>query len=140
MHPKLKKTLLAALPLAGLLLINSPASAHHEEHERFHDELGGLHQQEHGDLNALHQEFHEHPYSRWEHRRFHRELNWEHRRFHNDLGDLHRDYHDRDWYGGRRYDDDDHDRGGWYGGQRYYGNGGYSGPGGMPWWGPWFAR
>ncbi len=129
MHPKLKKTLLAALPLAGLLLINSPASAHHEEHERFHDELGGLHQQEHNDLGALHQEFHEHPYNRREHRRFH-----------NDLGDLHRDYHDRDWHGGRRYDDDDHDRGGWYGGQRYYGNGGYSGPGGMPWWGPWFAR
>ncbi len=48
MKTTLKKTLLAALPLAGLLFLNAPASAHDDwQHERFHDQLGNLHEQEH---------------------------------------------------------------------------------------------
>ncbi|TMA51130.1 MAG: hypothetical protein E6J80_13835 [Deltaproteobacteria bacterium] len=73
MRPKLKKPFLVTLSLAGLLLLNSPASAHDDwQYERFRNELGEVHQGDHDDLNALHQEFHEHPYSKREHRRFHR--------------------------------------------------------------------
>src|SRR5712691_4627059 len=118
----LKKTLLAALPFAGLLLINSPASAHDDwQHERFHDQLGNLHEQEHENLGALHEEFHEHPYSRSEHRRFHRWLNREHH-----------DYHgrDRDW--DRRYDGNYYR--GQYGVQQPYGYERYYGASGWPWW------
>ena len=129
----LKKTLLAVLPLAGLLLINSPASAHDDwQHERFHDQLGDLHEQEHENLGALHQEFHEHPYSRREHQRFHRWLNREHQGFHNELYDWHRGYHDRDWYRDQRYGGNYY--GGQYGIQRPY-NYGLYGADRVPWWG-----
>src|SRR5437868_533213 len=123
MKTTLKKTLLAVLPLAGLLALNAPAFAHGDhddwQHERFHDRLGDLHEQEHENLGALHEQFHEHPYSKWEHRRFHRWLNREHRGFHNDLYDWHRGYHDRDWGWGSRYDGNYYR--GQYEGRRPYG-------------------
>jgi hypothetical protein len=132
MNTTLKKTLLAALPLAGLLFLNVPASAHDDwQHERFHDKLGDLHEQEHENLDALHEEFHEHPYSRREHRRFHRGLNREHNDFHNDLYDWHGNYHDRDRGWGRRYDDDYYR--GQYGVQQPDGYG-YYGQSRVPWW------
>jgi hypothetical protein len=86
MRTTLKKPFLVTLSLAGLLLLNSPVSAHDDwQYERFHDELGELHQGEHGDLNALPQEFHEHPYGKREHRRGHR---WVQRRAPRCLGPL----------------------------------------------------
>jgi len=133
MKTTLKKTLLAVLPLAGLLAWNAPAFAHDDwQHERFHDRLGDLHEQEHQNLEALHEQFHEQPYSKWEHRRFHRWLNREHQGFHNDLDDWHRDYHDRDWGWGRRYDGNYY--WGQYEGQRPYGYRWYYGAGRLPWW------
>jgi len=114
MQVKLKKILFAAVPLAGLLFMNSPASAHDDRRGRLHDDRHGAYHDRRGDL---HQEFHGHPYSKGEHRRFHRYLKRDHRDFHKDR-DWRRDYHDRDWYGGRRYNDDDYYRGGWYGGRR----------------------
>jgi len=132
MKTTLKKTLLAALPLAGLLLVNAPAFAHGDgQHESFHDRLGDLHEQEHENLGALHEQFHEHPYSKWEHRRFHRWLNREHRGFHNDLYDWHRGYHDRDWGWGRRYDGNYYR--GQYGVQQPYGYGWSYGASRLPW-------
>ena len=133
MKTTLKKTLLAALPLAGLLLLNSPVSAHDDwQHERLHNNLGDLHEQEHDNLDALHQQFHEYPSSRREHRRFHRSLKREHQDFHNDIYDWHRDYHDRDRYWDRRYDGDDYR--GQYGVRRPNGYGWSYGAGGLPWW------
>ena len=132
MKTTLKKTLLAALPLAGLLLVNAPAFAHGDgQHERFHDRLGGLHEQEHENLGALHEQFHEYPYSRREHRRFHRWLKREHKGFHNDLYDWHRGYHERDWGWGRRYDGNYYR--GQYEDQQPYGYGWYYGAGRLPW-------
>src|SRR5882672_2648474 len=132
MKTTLKKTLLTALPLAGLLFLNSPVSAHDDwQHERFHNNLGELHEQEHENLGALHEEFHEYPYSRREHRRFHRWLNREHRDFHNDLYDWHRDYHDRDWGWGSRYDGNYYR--GQYGVQQLYSYGRYYGASRLPW-------
>ncbi len=139
MKTTLKKTLLAALPLAGLLFLNAPASAHDDwQHERFHDQLGNLHEQEHENLGALHEEFHEQPYSRREHSRFHRWLNREHNDFHNDLYNEHQDYHNRDRYWDRRYDGNYYR--GQYGVQRPYGYDRYYGAGGLPWWDQLFPR
>jgi hypothetical protein len=133
MKTTLKTTLLAALPLAGLLLLNAPAFAHGDgQHERFHNNLGELHEQEHENLGALHQEFHEYPYSRREHRRFHRWLNREHNGFHKELYNEHGDYHDRDWDWGRRYDRNYYR--GQYEVQRPYNGGWYHGDWGLPWW------
>ena len=133
MRTVLKKTLLAALPLAGLLLVNTPAFAHgDEQHEQFHDRLGDLHKQEHENLGALHQEFHEHPYSKGEHKRFHHWLDREHNDFHNDVYGWHDNYHNRHWGRGRRYSGDYYR--GQYWGQWPYGYGWYDGGGRLPWW------
>jgi len=126
MKTPLKKTLLAVVPLAGLLLVNAPAFAHGDEQQgHSRDRWGNLHQQEHQNLHSLHQEFHEQPYSKWEHRRFHRWLNRDHRDFHNDLYSWRRNDNDRDWRWGRRYSGD-------------YGRGQYGSPWSndyrLPWW------
>jgi len=84
----LKTTLLAALPLVGLLLVSPPAFAYHDswEHDAIHDDLG-----------QMHDDFHQYPHSRREHRRFHKELKREHRAMDRSLRD--------DWarYGDDRY-------------------------------------
>ena len=62
---------LATLPFAGVLFGGCTA------HERFHHDLG-----------ELHEEFHEHPHTRAEHEQFHE-----------DLRALHEDAHERGYYG-----------------------------------------
>lgn len=69
MYPILKKTLLAALPLAGLLVVTPVTFAHERgEHTAIHRELGDRHN-----------DFHQSPHSRRAHRHFHKELKREHR-------------------------------------------------------------
>ena len=69
MYTTLKKTLLAAFPLAGVLAAAPMTFAHDRgEHTAIHQELGNRHA-----------DFHQSPYSRREHLRFHKELKREHR-------------------------------------------------------------
>ncbi len=101
MKTNLPKALVAALPLAGLLVSTPAVFGHGDDdwgHERFHQELNEEHGAAHRDLNAAHREFHQHPYTKRQHRRFHRALEREHRAVHRDLQDWHRDYHDWDGY------------------------------------------
>ena len=99
------KVLIAALPLAGLLVSTPTVFAHGDEnrgHERFHQGLREGHGEAHRDLNSAHREFHQYPSTRRQHRRFHRNLKREHGAVHRDLWGGHRDYHDWDrdshWY------------------------------------------
>ena len=125
MYRALKRTFLAALPLAGLLILPAVVSAHDddygERHGRFHDRLSEAHEDYHDGLRDLHREYHEHPYSQRSHRQFHRWLNNDHRNFHNDLDDWRGSSYGwnnwgwhRGWYQGNRR--------GWYGNPRYYDN------------------
>ncbi len=82
MSTKLKHIVLV-VSLVGVLLATLSACT---THERFHNNLG-----------FLHEKFHEEPYTQAEGRQFHAGLE-----------DLQRDHHDRDGYGGR-YDDRDPD-------------------------------
>lgn len=96
-------TLLAALPLAGLLWGAPSAFAHENDwrHERFHDKLQDVHKRQHHQLRDLHEQFHEYPHSRQEHRQFHRWLNRDHRTAHRTLSNWlkkHRHHDDhQDW-------------------------------------------
>lgn len=121
----LKNTLLAALPLAGLLATTPVASAYDDwrygysygdpadEHEAYHDEQ-----------DAEHEDFHSMPHSRREHRWFHREQKRDHRALHRDLeNDWQRDYTDRDWGYGAHYSTRDRYRNRYA--DDYYGS---------PWW------
>lgn len=107
-----KYMLLAALPVAGLLVTTSVTSAHDDwrsgsysdspadEHESYHEEKG-----------ARHEDFHSMAPSKREHRRFHRGEKREHRALHRDLDNEWRGYGDGDGYG-NRYSNPD-----WYGDQ-----------------------
>lgn len=85
----LKKMLLAALPLSGLLVVSPTAFAYDDswEHDAIHEDLG-----------RDHDDFHQYPHSRKEHRRFHKALECEHRALDRSLQD------DWDRYGYDRYD------------------------------------
>ena len=73
MRQKLKKMLLAALPLTGLLLWgSSPVLAHDDEFRPNRDF-------EQHRYDRLHDKFHDYNFSRGEHRRFHRRLDREYR-------------------------------------------------------------
>jgi hypothetical protein len=110
-YPILKKTLLAAFPLVGLLAVAPVTFAHERgEHAAIHRELGDRHD-----------DFHQRPHSRRAHRRFHKELKREHRAL--DRG------HKNDWsrYSYGRSYDDSYKRNSpyaWYGdrGRRSYGD------------------
>lgn len=126
MYIGLKKTFLAALPLAGLLMLPSVGTAyeddhHQDRHERFRDWGGDHHDYHHGQKD-LHREYHNNrPSSDRSHRRFHRWLKRDHYDFHNDRPDSFYGRHDRGRYRGwdnGRYRDD-----GWYGNQDWYGSG-----------------
>jgi hypothetical protein len=147
MKATLKKTLLAALPLAGLLFFPLSVSAHDDEHGALHD-----------DLNAMHREFHNGPYNKQEHKRFHKWAKRQHKDFHRDAWYERHGYDNGDWYRGRQYYGNDYYRrrgqycppnyygsSGYYGNSPYYGNGSYYGNGGYyggvaPWLGLLFGR
>src|SRR5215475_2966928 len=78
MRLRFTNTLLAALPLAGLLFVTPAAFAYHDswEHEGIHE-----------DLDRMHEEFHQFPHSKREHRRFHKELKREHKALDRSLRD-----------------------------------------------------
>lgn len=105
MYTVLKKTLLAALPLAGLLMLPYPVLAYDNDdwghHERYRDRHGDYHD----GREDLHDEYHETLPSKRGHRRFHRWLNRDHYDFHDDRPDSYYDRHDRGkhqgWYQGR---------------------------------------
>ncbi len=151
MYSVLKRTFLAALPLAGLLMLPAVATAHDDDegnrHERFQHRLNDAHQDYHDGLRDLHGEYHEHPYSQRSHRQFHRWLNRDHSNFHGDLDDGNDSYRNgygrgwhrgwdqgnsRGWYGNPRYyDNNNYQRGGRYCPPRYYGK---SPSNQYPWW------
>lgn len=141
MQTKLKKTIFAALPVAGLLLTAPAAFAHGDDH---HDRPSNRHEKYHDRRNDLHQEFHEHPSSQREHERFHRYLRRDHYDFHNDRRwsrSRDRDWRNDRWYGGGRGYNDYYRRG-WDGGRRSYDNDYYRGSSyyNQPWWNSWWYR
>ena len=107
----LLKTMLLAVPLAGLLVYAPVVSAHDDDfdnsHGRMHDYLNEEHEATHDALEAQHEAAHQFPMTRREHRRLHRELRQEHRAAHQDLREQHEAYHDP-YYG-------NWDNGGYYG-------------------------
>src|SRR5262249_45365901 len=119
MTPKLMKTFLAALSLAGLLGFTPLVWAHDEwDHQRLHEDLNNEHQELHDEMGELHRDFHSHPHSAWEHRRLHEDLERLHRDAHQGLADEHHAYHDPEGDDDRPYYEDDER--GRYG--RYYGD------------------
>ena len=112
MYPVLKRTFLAALPLAGLLMFPEMAAAHEDDHQgrdrRFRNYSSDRHEDYHDWRKELHRQYHQSPSSERSHRRFHRWLDREHDDCHNDWS-----YYDRRDRGRHR---------GWYGNQRWYGN------------------
>ena len=132
MKISLKNTLLASLPLAGLLVTAPVAFAHG----------GGEHRAIHRELGDWHEDFHQMPHSRWEHRQFHRELKREHRALDRDMREnWGRDDYDRYSYGRPYYGDSyrgySYDRYGYgrrpnYGNQYGYGSGSYDEEGYYP--------
>jgi hypothetical protein len=119
-----KKTLVAALPLVGLLWGVAPASVHADDWrpERFPDRFGPVHQQAYERLSGLHEEFHEHPFSRQEHDRFHQWLTREQQRAHNNYLYRHSDCHEGNRRWDRLYDRRwDHDN--WYAERQHHDHG-----------------
>jgi hypothetical protein len=108
MRAIVKRSLLAVLPLAGVLLFTMPALAH-DSHHREHDKL-----------DDLHREYHQHSYSKSQHRRFHKWLKQEHRGSHRDRYRGSRGYDNDRWYYSQRSYDDDCSRPRYYG-PTYYG-------------------
>jgi hypothetical protein len=108
MKSNLTNTLLAALPLAGLLATAPVALAHEDwRYGRSYNDPAGEHEAYHGERDARHEDFHAMPHSRREHRRFHRQDKREHRALHRDFeNEWRRGYSDRDYYGGRYSDRD----------------------------------
>ena len=150
MYRALKRIFLAALPLAGLLMLPAVVTAHEDDdgdrRERFQNRLSEAHEDYHDGLRDLHREYHNHPSSERSHRRFHRWLNQEHNDFHGDLdnwNDSYRNWYGRGgrgwyqgnpcgWYGNPRYyDNNNYQRGGRYCPPRYYGK---SPSNQYPWW------
>jgi len=120
-----KHMVLAALPVAGLLLTASVASAHDDDDWRsrsYYDSPADEHETYHEDKDARHEDFHAMPHSRREHRRFHKAERRDHRALHRDLDNEWGGYQDRDWSGnyGDRYSNRDRYRSGY--GNNYYGN------------------
>jgi hypothetical protein len=111
MRAIVKRSLLAVLPLAGVLLFTAPASAHDDyrhynwEHDKFDD---------------LHREYHQHPYSKKQHQRFHKWLNQDYRDSQRARYRGYRGYDDNRWYYSRRSYDNDCSRSRYYG-PTYYG-------------------
>ena len=95
MYTVLKRTFLAALPLAGLLLLPPVVMAHENDdrdrHERYRDRHGDYHD----GRKDLHREYHQDPSSGRSHQRFHRWLKRDHYDFHNDRPDSYYGRHDR---------------------------------------------
>ena len=99
MYTVLKRTFLAALPLAGLLVLPPVVTAyddhHRDRHERFRDRRGDNHSDYHHGQKDLHREYHNRPSSDRSHQRFHRWLDRDHYDFHNDRPDSYYGRHDR---------------------------------------------
>lgn len=120
MSTAVKRTFLAALPLAGLLMLPGMAAAHGDDHQdrhgRYRDHSSGRHEDYHDWRKDLHREYHQYPSSKRSHRRFHRWLDRDHDDFHDDWSyyDRHDRGRHRGWYQGKHR--------GWYGNQRWYGN------------------
>jgi len=116
-----KKTFLAALPLAGLLMLPYPVSAHDNNDrgrpERYRDRHGDYHD----GRKDLHREYHQDPSSGRSHQRFHRWLKRDHYDFHNDRPDSY--YGDYDRGRNRGWDRGKYRDNKWYGDQGWYGNG-----------------
>src|SRR5262249_35355132 len=114
----LRKSVLLAIPMAGLLGFAPLGFAHDEyqehraehqnlnaEHSAEHQDLNAEHRAEHQNLEAQHEAAHQYPMTKRQHRRLHRqlskaheagheELNAEHRAEHQELNAEHQDYHD----------------------------------------------
>src|SRR3954463_9646781 len=93
----LLKTMLLAVPVAGLLVYAPVVSAHDDDvdnsHGRMHDYLNEEHEATHDALEAQHEAAHQYPMTRREHRRLHRELRQEHPAGPQGLQEQHEDYH-----------------------------------------------
>ena len=88
-----KHMVFAALPVAGLLVTASVASAHDDWRSRsYYDRPANEHEAYHEDKDARHEDFHSMPHSKREHRRFHKAEKREHRALHRDLDNEWRDY------------------------------------------------
>lgn len=121
MDTALKRTFLAALPLAGLLIFPPLVSAHEDEtpHQRFHDRLNDAHENYHDRLNDLHRRYHQQTYSYYGRHDRGKHRGW------------YRGKH-RGWYGNPQYyDNSNYQRGSQYCPPRYYGK---SSSNQYPWW------
>ena len=129
MYTVLKRTFLAALPLAGLLILPGMAAAHENDHQdrdgRSRNHFSDRHEDYHDGRKDLHREYHQDPSSGRSHQRFHRWLKRDHYDFHNDQLDSsygrhdrgrHRGwdrgkYRDKEWYAEQPWRDRSWDRG-----------------------------
>lgn len=126
MYTVLKRTFLAVLPLAGLLMLPEMAAAHENDHrdrhERSRNHFSNRHEDYHDWRKDLHREYHNNrPSSGRSHQRFHRWLKRDHYDFHNDRPYSYYGRRDRGRY--RGWDNGRHRDDGWYGNRDWYGSG-----------------